>query len=43
MDLLGDLRETTSNQKAALGTGAHRTQRGHAPTVLLVWLHSPHG
>ena len=31
------------NQKAARGTGAHGTQRGYAPTLLLVWLYSPHG
>ena len=40
---LTPLCETTSNQKAACGKGAHGTQRGDAPTVLLVWLYSPHG
>ncbi len=50
-DLPEDLRNTLAADAEARASWedltplarVHGTQRGHAPTLLLVWLYSPHG
>jgi hypothetical protein len=41
MDLLGDLREETGDQKAACRKGVLGTERRHAQTLLLARMPSP--